>query len=168
VLLVVVDFQLGMLESSAIPLVLGGERPLKRIYSLVRYAREAGVLVVFGQHDRGPGHPLEGGTEECRIRPDVALPYGEPVVRNRLPDSFYGTTLQKVAGREGRGQQRPCRVDDRILRGYRCGRTVGLGYDMTLMEDAHGTWDTDHLPAGPDHGPPQRSARKVVRERRGR
>ena len=81
-MVLVVDFQLGMLESSAIPLVRDGEA-LKIICSLVWDAREAGVPVVFGHHDRGPGHPLEGGNEEWRIRPDVALLYGEPVVRNR-------------------------------------------------------------------------------------
>jgi len=147
VALVVVDVQLGMFESPAISPIHDGERLLKRIAGLVRDAREADVPVVFVQHDGGPGHPLERGTEGWRSHPDVAPLDGEPVVRKRTPDSFYDTTLQEELDERG--------VNGIVLIGLTteycvdttCRRAFRLGYDVTLVKDAHGTWDTDHLPA---------------------
>ena len=147
VALLIVDVQIGMFESPVIPPVHDGESLLQRISGLVSRARDAGVPVVFVQHDGEAGHPLEGGTEGWRIHPAVAPVGDEPVVRKRTPDSFHGTTLRQEL--EGRG------VERLILAGIQteycvdttCRRAFSLGYDVTLVKDAHGTWDREGLSA---------------------
>lgn len=147
VALIVVDVQLGMFESPVIPPIHDGGRLLERIVGLVRDAREAGVPVVFVQHDDGPDHPLERGIEGWRIHPDVAPLDGEPVIQKRTPDSFLNTTLNEelasrnIGGLVLAGMQTEYCVDTT------CRRAFGLGYDVTLAKDAHGTWDKDALSA---------------------
>ena len=69
------------------------------------------------------------------------------VVQKRHPDSFQGTTLrQELASRT---------IERLVITGIQteycvdttCRRAYSLGYDVTLVKDAHSTWDSDHLTA---------------------
>lgn len=145
--LVVIDTQLGMFETPGVPPVPDGERLLRDIEDLIRKAREAGVTVIHVQHADSPGHPLERGTVGWQIHPRVAPAAGEPVVEKETPDSFLGTTLREELESRGirclilAGMQTEYCVDTT------CRRAFGLGYNVTLAADAHGTWDSDVLSA---------------------
>ncbi|MFC4175633.1 cysteine hydrolase family protein [Microvirga sp. GCM10011540] len=114
-----------------------------RIAGLVRQARERDVPVVFVQHDGGPGHRLETGTPGWEICGDLGRTPDDIVVRKTACDSFYGTDLQDVLSAR--------RIDHLVVTGLMtqycfdttCRRAVSLGYDVTLVADAHTTADTD-------------------------
>ena len=103
--------------------------------------------MVHVQHTDGPGHPLEKGTDGWPIHPRVAPLEGEPVIEKETPDSFLNTTLQEEL--ESRG------IEFLVLAGMQteycvdttCRRAFGLGYGVTLVADAHGTWDDSTLSA---------------------
>lgn len=145
--LVVIDTQLGMFASPGIPPVPDGERLLENIEGLIRAARESGAGVIHVQHAGGPGHPLEKGTDGWRIHPRVAPLDGEPVVEKETPDSFLNTTLAEELEARGIGRLVVAGMQTEYCVDTTCRRASGLGYDVTLAADAHGTWDEGGLTA---------------------
>ena len=145
--LVVIDTQLGMFETPGVPPVPDGECLLGNIEGLIESAREAGTAVVHVRHAGGPCHLLERDTRGWSIHPRVAPAGGEPDVDKETPDSFLRTTLRDELDSRGvrrlvlAGMQTEYCVDTT------CRRAFGLGYEVTLAADAHGTWDDGTLTA---------------------
>ncbi len=141
--LVIIDVQLGMFDASEEPPVPGGERLLENIRSLID---EAWVPVIYVQHCEAGG-TLEEGTEGWKIHPSIAPLEGDLVVKKRTPDSFLDTVLREELGSRN--------IEDLVLTGLQteccidtpCRRAFSLGYDVTLVKDAHGTWDKDDISA---------------------
>jgi nicotinamidase-related amidase len=74
---------------------------LPRIRTLIAKARASAIPVIYIQHDGAEGHPLEIHTEGWEIYPSLKPAYGEPVIRKRESDSFFGTTLQRELEERG-------------------------------------------------------------------
>lgn len=135
--LLVVDVQTGVVDWSEPS--CNGEEVLARIKELLSRARANGVPVIYVQHDGHEGGRLEPGTRGWEIHPSVAPAGGETVVRKRASDSFYETTLQEELDARG--------VRHLVVVGCRtqycvdttCRRATTLGYDVTLVKDAHTT-----------------------------
>lgn len=143
--LLVIDVQVCNFEESA-P-VYGGSDLLSKISGLIALARAAGVPVVYVQHCGPEGAVDEPGTPGWEIHPAVAPIEGDVVIQKRHPDAFQDTNLQREL--ESRG------IERLIITGIQteycvdstCRRAYSLGYDVTLVKDAHSTWDTDRLTA---------------------
>ncbi len=143
--LLVIDVQAGNFEESAS--VHGSSDLLAKISRLIARARTAGVPVVYVQHCGPEGAIDRHGTPGWEIHPAVAPIEGDTVVQKSHPDAFQDTNLQREL--ESRG------VKKLIITGMQteycvdttCRRAYSLGYDVTLVKDAHSTWDTDHLTA---------------------
>jgi nicotinamidase-related amidase len=120
---------------------------LERIAGLLEKARAARVPVLYVQHDGRSGHRLEPNTPGWPIHPAIAPVADEPVVRKRASDSFFETDLQQRLQSLGvthlvvTGSMTEHCVDTT------CRRAVTLGYDVTLVGDAHTTADTTALKA---------------------
>jgi nicotinamidase-related amidase len=145
--LVVIDTQRGMFETPGVPPVPDGERLLGNIEDLIERAREAGTAVIHIRHAGGPGHPLERGTKGWSIHPRVAPAEGEPVVDKETPDSFLRTTLRDELDSRGIGRLVLAGMQTEYCVDTTCRRACGLGYEVTLAADAHGTWDDETLTA---------------------
>jgi nicotinamidase-related amidase len=143
--LLVIDVQNGMFAED--DPVYQGAGLLATIGDLLAKARAAEVPVIYVQHNGGPGHPLEPGSEGWPIHPAIAPAAGEPVVGKATPDSFHETTLKAELDARGiaklvvAGIQTECCVDTT------CRRASSLGYQTTLVRDAHSTWDSRTLSA---------------------
>jgi nicotinamidase-related amidase len=144
VALLIVDVQIGLV--SLMPSALQ-ERVLSNISVLLSKARSSGRTVLFIQHDGPKGHPLEADTPAWAIHPSVSPRGGEPVLRKKASDSFFETGLAKeIQAHE---------ITELIIVGgmtefcvdTTCRRAVTLGYDVTLVADAHLTRDTPVLTA---------------------
>jgi nicotinamidase-related amidase len=145
VALLVIDVQMfGFGEDSP---VYAGESLIARIGDLIARARDAGVPIIYVQHCGAKGEIDEPGAPAWEIHSAIAPAKGEPVVQKRHPDAFQETTLREEL--ESRGIKRL------VLAGMQteycvdttCRRAYSLGYDVTLVSDAHSTWDTEHLTA---------------------
>ena len=145
--LVVIDTQVGMFETPGLPPVREGERLLRNIEGLIRRARDADVAVVHVRHADGPGHPLERGTRGWEMHPRVAPKGGEPIVDKETPDSFLRTTLGDELESRGIGRLVLAGMQTEYCVDTTCRRACGLGYDVTLAADAHGTFDDAYLTA---------------------
>jgi len=145
--LLVIDVQSAFFLERSPVLAYHGEEYLARIRELIDRAREGGVPVIYVQHDGANGSPWEPGTPGWLIHPDITPRAGELVVHKPTPDAFYSTNLQAELDSRGIrrliivGIQSDWCVDTTVRRAY------SLEYDVTVVEDAHTTFDTEVLKA---------------------
>jgi nicotinamidase-related amidase len=143
--LLIVDVQLGMFDVSN-P-VYSGDEVLKIIGDLATRARAADMPVIYIQHTGGKDHLLNPDGPGWPIHPAIAPSEGEIVVNKRHPDSFQGTNLQHELDRLGITKLVIAGIQTEYCIDTTCRRAYSLGYDVTLVQDAHTTWDTEHLRA---------------------
>ena len=142
--LLIVDAQVGLVELASAE-IKGSV--LSRIETLLAKARASGTPVIYIQHDGPKGHPLETDTKGWEIHPLLKPADGEPIIRKRECDSFFETTLQQELEKR--------RISHLIVAGgmteycldTTCRRATSLGYDVTLVSDAHLTRDNGVLTA---------------------
>jgi len=139
--LLVIDMQVG--------LVAGAYRAgdvLGTIATLVAKARSSGTPVIYLQHESDEFDLLKRGTPTWQVHPDIAPAEGESVISKRASDSFYQTPLRTELDAKGvrhivvTGMMTEACVDTTSR------AAISLGYDVTLVEDAHTTWN-GRLPA---------------------
>jgi nicotinamidase-related amidase len=143
--LLVIDMQMANFDQSA-P-VFGVSDPLATIGALIARARAACVPVVYVQHCGSEGEIDQPGTLGWEIHCAITPAEGDVLVQKRHPDAFQDTNLQSEL------QSRD--VDHLIVTGMQteycvdatCRRAYSLGYEVTLVRDAHGTWDRPTLTA---------------------
>ncbi|MFV1989029.1 MAG: cysteine hydrolase family protein [Gemmatimonadota bacterium] len=144
--LLVIDVQEGMFTLEGFR-VHGAADFLSRVSDLILSARSAGVQVVYVQHCGPSGSALERGTEGCRIHASIAPLKGELVIQKLESDAFLGTTLHEELQARGVTDLIVCGMQSEFCVDTTCRRAHGLGYRVTLVEDAHTTGDTDTLTA---------------------
>ncbi len=143
--LLVIDVQNGMFAEDH-P-VYQGEQLLATISDLVAKARATQVPVIYVQHNGGPGHPLEPGSAGFPIHSAIAPAAGEPVIGKATPDAFHETTLQAELAARGIVKLVVAGIQTEICVDTTCRRASSLGYQTTLVRDAHSTWDSRTLSA---------------------
>lgn len=111
-----------------------------RIADLVNRARSAGVPVVWVQHNE-PEMPI--GSPGWQIVDELVPGDGEPRVDKRYGDSFADTDLESVFAGLNVGHLVLCGAQtDACITATLYGG-IHRGYDVTLVEDAHTTDDTE-------------------------
>ena len=142
--LLIIDVQVGIIEGLR---AYRGSEVLDQINNLLSKARASNTPIIYVQHDGEAGHPLEVGTDGWQIHPHINPHDEDIVVRKRASDSFFETTLQREL--EARGVKRlivaGCMTEYCVDTTSR--RAVSMGYDVTLVSDAHTTVDNELLTA---------------------
>jgi nicotinamidase-related amidase len=123
------------------------DRVLSNIKVLLGKARASGMPVWFIQHDGPKGHPIEAETPASAIHPSISPISREHVIRKKASDSFFETSLAE--------QLKIGEISHLIVVGAMteycvdttCRHAVTLGYDVTLVADAHLSRDTEVLTA---------------------
>ena len=141
--LLVIDVQTGQIERGAYQ----GGAVVARIRQLVEQARDSETPIIYIQHDGDPDGALAVGTRGWHICPEIEPAAGELIVRKRASDSFHETTLER--------ELRARAIAKLVIVGLRteycvdttCRRGTTLGYDVTLVADAHTTTDNEILSA---------------------
>ncbi len=143
--LLIIDVQLGMFEESN-P-VYQGDKLLATISNLIARVRAAGLPVIYVQHSGAEGDLLAPGSAGWPIYPAIA-PSGEDlVIHKHHPDSFQDTKLQCELDAEGIKHLIVVGIQTEYCVDTTCRRAYSLGYDVILVQDAHSTWDSEHLKA---------------------
>jgi nicotinamidase-related amidase len=142
--LLIIDVQVAIIDGFH---AYRGYDVLSQINKLIAKARASNIPVIYVQHDGGSGHPLEAGTEGWRIHPEIKPQVDDPVIHKRAPDSFFDTTLHTEL--EARAIQHlivaGCMTEYCVDTTSR--RAITMGYDVTLVSDAHTTIDNKLLTA---------------------
>jgi len=141
----VIDMQVGVLTHH--PAAHRAEETVQQINRLTDAARSRGWPVFFVQHDgvEGSGF-LEPGAEAWELHPGLRRADSEGL-RKRYNDAFIDNPLHTDLERLG--------VDGLLVCGYATDfcvdatvrRAAGLGYDVTLVADAHTSKDRPVLTA---------------------
>lgn len=143
--LIVIDVQAGM-YTAGMP-VHNGEKLLETLQGLIQECRSNSIPVIYVQHDGPKDHPLEKGTDGWKVHEAIAPQEGDSIVEKTTPDSFNKTNLNEVLQEKGiehviiSGMQTQYCVDTTTRRAF------SEGYKVTLVSDAHSTFDTDVLRA---------------------
>lgn len=138
--LLVVDVQVGVMARA-----WEAARVIDRVARAVERAREAGVPVLWVQHE-APDLPRDSA--EWPLVPALQPAPGEPTVHKRHESSFEQTGLEDLLAGLG--------ATHLVLAGAStnwCIRATAYaalerGYDLTLLQDAHTTSPLDLGPAG--------------------
>lgn len=116
------------------------EKMLRNLKSLIEKARAADVPVIYVQHNDAA---LVEGTDFWQIHPSIAPEPDELIVQKKTPDSFYGTRLLEELKNRG--------IQNLVLAGNQTEYCIDAttrsasqhGFNVTLVKDAHGTWDSE-------------------------
>ncbi|MCM3636160.1 cysteine hydrolase [Sporosarcina luteola] len=143
--LVVIDVQNAMFMEED-PVYQGGVL-IQNIKDLIAKARSNETPIFFIQHNEGMGQPLENGTFGWEIHPELAPGEQDTIIQKTTPDSFHKTDFEEHL------QHR--KVENLVLAGIQtdicvdttCRRAFSMGYHVTLVADAHSTWNSGSLSA---------------------
>ena len=122
--------------------VYKGDELLAKVKSLITKARSAQIPIIYIQNSGGKGDPDEYGTPGWEIHPMIQSAEGDVVIQKQTPDAFHETSLHhELKSRKIKrliivGLQTEYCIDTTCRRGF------GLGYEITLVEDSHSTWDS--------------------------
>ncbi|PJN58990.1 cysteine hydrolase family protein [Bacillus mycoides] len=141
--LIVIDVQVGM-YTAGMP-VHNGEKFLETLQNLIEECRSNSIPIIYVQHNGPKNHPLEKGTAGWQVHAAIAPQDGDSIVEKTTPDSFHKTNLNELLQEKGiehviiSGMQTEYCVDTTTRRAF------SEGYKVTLVSDAHSTFDTDVL-----------------------
>jgi len=142
--LTIIDVQVGIIDGFN---AYRGREVLEQINDLLAKARAAQIPIIYVQHDGETGHPLEAGSPGWEIHPEINPHNEDLIIRKRASDSFFETTFNREL--EARGIKHlivaGCMTEYCVDTTAR--RAVSLGYDVTLVSDAHTTIDNKLLTA---------------------
>lgn len=133
--LIIVDMQRSLLEDET----WDPDRIVDRVGGLERAARAAGAPVVWVTDSRVEPH----GEIDARLAPQD----GDAQVAKGNCDAFLDTTLRSALKAVSADHLVICGLHTDFCIDTTCRRAASLGYQVTLVEDAHSTFDRDHLSA---------------------
>ncbi|SFL06221.1 Nicotinamidase-related amidase [Paenibacillus sp. 1_12] len=143
--LLIIDVQAGMFSES--PPVHQGELLISTINKLIRKARDADIQIVYVQHNESKGKLLEHGAKGWEIHPEIAPSEQDVKIQKYTPDSFHNTNLQAELDLREIKKLYITGIQSEVCVDTTCRRAFSLGYEVTLIKDAHSTWDTNILNA---------------------
>jgi nicotinamidase-related amidase len=143
--LLIVDMQVGNFDESA-P-VYEGDALLSNTKALIVQAREAGVPVIYIQHCGPEGAIDELGEPGWEIHPAIYPVERETIIQKCHPDAFQDTELQNELELGDTKKLVITGIQTEYCVDTTCRRAYSLGYEVVLVQDGHGTWDSNHLSA---------------------
>lgn len=140
--LVLIDLQHALLDAEPRP--HEAAVVIDRVNALTARARQAGVPVLWVQHETQPGHRLAHGSPGWALASGLHTTPGDLFIRKTTPDSFLRTGLADALATRG--------ISHLVIAGYASEfcidtttrRAAGLGFAVTLAADAHTTHDKPH------------------------
>jgi len=139
--LIIIDVQKAMFEQAALQ-PFDGEAVVVRIADLISRARSQGAPVFYVQHDGGPDDSFGAGKPGFLFVDAIAPLPGDDVTVKTKSSAFHGTDFEarlKSAGIDHlviTGMQSEYCITSAIRGAYE------RGYRLTLVSDAHSTFDT--------------------------
>jgi len=144
--LIVIDMQRGMFAEPVAP-PHDGAGVLARIAGLIEAARRKNVAVIFVQHDGGAGDVLERGQPGFALCPEIIPLRREPVLVKRFCSAFQETELAELLAARGITRIAVCGMQTEYCIDTTCRAAFERGFLVTLIGDAHTTFDNAVIPA---------------------
>ena len=139
--LLIIDVQTGLVAGTEPVYQL--DELLENITTLIARARATGTPIIYIQDNDVD----EIGSPGWQIHPAIAPQGGDVVIRKPEADAFYGTTLQQEIEVRGISHLIVVGCKSEVCVDATCRRAINLGYNVTLVSDAHSTTDNAVLTA---------------------
>jgi len=144
--LIVIDVQRGMFADPAVQ-PYEGAGVVARIAGLIDAARRKNVPVIFVQHDGGAGDVLCRGEPGFELCPEI-MPVGdETVLVKCFCSAFQETEPAEVLAARGITRIAVCGMQTEYCIDTTCRAAFERGFLVTLVGDAHTTFDSAVIPA---------------------
>ena len=141
---IVIDMQRGLCSGPYAAWDI--DRVTANVNEIITHARRVGAPVILIQHEEAGG-PLEYGTEGWEIYDGVTTDPSDLHLPKRACDSFHSTQLHTFLEKQGVRRLVICGVQTDFCVDTTVRRALSLGYDVTLVGDAHSTLDNGVLNA---------------------
>ncbi len=143
--LLIIDAQANMFDEEFC--VYNADEIIKNICALIAKARETGTPLIYIRNNGDKGDPDQPNTPGWEIHAPFAPLPDEKIIDKAGADAFEKTDLQDTLNAQ--------KIEHLVIAGMQsevCITTSGehalmLGYQVTLVEDAHTTFDFDDLRA---------------------
>ncbi|MHA1967760.1 MAG: cysteine hydrolase family protein [Candidatus Hodarchaeales archaeon] len=143
--LLIIDMQLGNFIGD--DPIYKGEELLVKTADLISKFQSAAFPIIYIQNMGKVGDPDEPGSPGWHIHSQLVPPEKNLIVQKNTPDSFFNTNLAEllysfhITHLYILGLQTEYCVDTTVRRAF------SLGFKVTLVRDAHSTWDSSNLKA---------------------
>lgn len=142
--LLIIDMQEAFFRT--FPRPGAADRTVARINAAISRARDDEVPVIFIQHETVVGIPAHGSAEWALVQ-ELDVKAVDHRIRKTTPDSFLRTGLDTLLQTLGVSRLIVCGYATEFCVDTTVRRAAGLGYGVTLVEDAHTTHDKAHAGA---------------------
>ncbi|HEX4207793.1 MAG TPA: cysteine hydrolase family protein [Ktedonobacteraceae bacterium] len=139
--LLIIDVQTGLV-AGADP-VYQLDKLLENISTLISWAHTTGVPIIYIQDNDVD----EIGSPGWQIHPTIVPAEGDLVIRKPETDAFYGTALQREMDARDIVHLIVVGCKSEVCVDATCRKATDLGYNVTLVSDAHSTTDNAILAA---------------------
>ncbi|WP_313563351.1 cysteine hydrolase family protein [Ruminiclostridium cellobioparum] len=142
--LLIIDVQVAMFSyENEYP--HNGDAVLNNIREMLFKARENNIPVIFVQHTAADEYQKDTAT--WQICPEITPLEQEYVVQKTQRDSFYNTNLKEILDGLGITKLIIAGMQTEFCVDTTCRTAYSAGYELTLVRDAHTTFDSPVLPA---------------------
>ncbi|PUA18751.1 cysteine hydrolase family protein [Glaciimonas sp. PCH181] len=142
--LLVIDVQEGLFRPEPRPAL--ADAIVMRINDLTSRAREHDIPVCFVQHETNSGE-LEFGSAAWALVKQLKVEATDNLVRKTTGDAFLRTSLSALLETLSVSHLFVCGYATEFCVDTTVRRAAALGYDVTLVADAHTTHDKAHASA---------------------
>lgn len=142
--LLVIDVQQGMFMMEQ-PF-FAEQTVVATINELIERARQSEVSVIFVRHVEDGG-PLKEGSPGAELYEGLHRKEGDDIVVKRTPDAFHATRLHDTLQQLNVTKVVIVGLQTEYCVDTTCRRAFSLGYEVTVVSDAHSTWNNTTLTA---------------------
>jgi nicotinamidase-related amidase len=143
--LLIIDVQKGMFQEGAE--VYKGNELISTIKTLIEKAYSTNTPVYYLQHNAPAGKPLEYGKKGWEIHAEIKPRPVDVIVQKTTPDAFLNTRLEEELSKKGIKHIHIAGIQTEACVDTTCRTAFSKGYKVTLISDAHSTWDSSELTA---------------------
>jgi nicotinamidase-related amidase len=152
--LLVIDLQIGMFDGASMPPLYNADRLVENTRALLAWARDRGHRVAFVQHSGPAGDMLAPDAPGWPILAALGRHDDEPVFGKTIDNAFSQPALGAWLDENGVGHVILAGAQTDECVEATLGGALDRGLEVTVVADAHSTWD------GPGGTAPEIIARK--------
>lgn len=143
--LIIIDVQKGMFKEGEE--VYKGDILISILKAIIKKARVSNTPIFYVQHNAPAGKPLENGKEGWEIHTEIAPQQADRIIQKTTPDSFLNTTLEEELNKKNIKHIYIAGIQTEACVDTTCRRAFSMGYKVTLISDAHSTWNSSEISA---------------------
>jgi nicotinamidase-related amidase len=137
----VIDLQTGMFDGVLEPPINDADRLVERALAVMAWARETGRKVAFVRHDGPVGDPLAPGQPGWPVWPALGQASDEPTFSKTVGDAFSQPALGAWVEAQGAREVILLGAQTEMCVASTVKGALERGLAVTVVGDAHGTWD---------------------------